>query len=194
MFFTQRNRPKMLKISIVVGLVVALLSLTAIFIHSRRVLENPQRLIEALPDNANLSINDIHHTATRDGKTEWTLDADSARYVDAKKTVLLSNLAMTFFLENQSKVELRADNGLLQTESKDVTVSGNVVVNQNSTRLNTNRLLYHHDQRLLATDQPVEISADSFHLTADSMSLDLERNRAVFKGRVRGVFDGNFAL
>lgn len=190
----KQNRPKILKIVIVVGIVGILLTLTVVFIHSRKVLDDPQRMIAALPDNANLSINEIRHTAVRNGKTEWTLDADSARYVDAKKTVLLSNLAMTFFLEDQQKVQLRADNGVLQTESRDVSVSGNVVVNRDTTRLNTESLSYRHAQRMLVTDRPVEISAEFYRLTAESMSLDLERNRAVFKGKVQGVFRGNFSL
>jgi len=194
MLFKSRRRPNKLKIVIVVGIVGILISLTALFIHSRQVLENPQRLIEALPDDANLSIADIRHTATRNGKTEWVLDADSARYVDARKSVLLRNLDMTFFLEDQRKVQLKADNGVLQTESRDVRVSGNVVINQDSNRLSTESLLYQHNRRRLVTDRPVEITSDSYRLTADSMSLDLERNRAVFKGGVRGVFQGKFSL
>ena len=194
MLFNRRGRPEILKIVIVIGIIGGLTSLTAIFIHSRHVLDDPQRLIEALPDDANLSIDDIHHTATRDGKTEWVLDADSARYVDANKTVLLDNLAMTFFLENQQNVQLRADSGTLQTESRNVTVNGNVVVVRDSTRLNTESLLYQHNERLLTTDRPVEISDEAYRLTAESMSLDLQRNQAVFKGNVRGVFQGNLSL
>lgn len=190
----RRNRPKILKIFIVVAIVGILASMTAIFIYSRQILDNPQRLAEALPDDANLSIDDIHHTATRDGRTEWTLDADSARYKDAEKTVLLDNLAMTFFPEDQQRVQLRADSGVLQTETRDVAVNGNVVVLRQSTRLNTESLRYRHDERVLVTDQPVEISAASYRLTAESMELDLQRNRAVFKGKVHGVFQGDFSL
>ena len=33
----------------------------------------------AQEENQDLTLNQVHHVATRDGKTEWTLDADSAQ-------------------------------------------------------------------------------------------------------------------
>jgi len=190
----KHKNPKMLKLFLLAFIVIALTVVIAVFINYRRILENPEKLISSLPVDATLSIGKIHQTSTKNGVKEFTLDAASAYYTASKKEVILNDLSVTFFLKNKQEVYLTANKGILETDSKDIEVTGNVIVKNESSRLFTEKTQYKHGRRLLLSKVPVKIIGDSYQLTADRMSLDLNTNNSVFEGRVEGAFSENFTI
>ena len=194
MFFIKKNNSKKLKLFLLSVIVITLTVVIAVFINYRRILNKPEKLISSLPGGANLSIGEIHQTATRNGIKEWSLDAASARYIDAKKMVVLNDLSITFFIKDDREVYLTANNGILKTDTKDIEITGNVIVKNESSRLLTEKIQYNHGRRLLLSKVPVKITGSSYQLTADMMSLNLNTNRTVLEGRVEGAFSENFTL
>ena len=188
------KNPKKLKIFLLAFIVIALTVIIAVFINYRRILKNPEKLISSLPVDANLSIGKIHQTSTKNGVKEFTLDAASAYYTASKKEVILNDLSVTFFLKNKQEVYLTANKGILETESKNIEVTGNVIVKNESSRLFTEKIQYKHGRRLLFSKVPIKIIGNSYQLTADRMSLDLNTNNTVFEGRVEGAFSENFTI
>lgn len=151
--------------------------------------ESETSLIESIPLEANLTITKVHQTATHDGVREWSLDADTAQYFNDRKQLVLNAIDMEFYLENNRQVNLSADKGTLATDTKDVVVSGNIKLHSEQNRLKTEELHYNHDEdKLLFGDVPVEIVGQAFNLKADGMSYDLDANRIVFEGNVKGYF------
>jgi len=185
---------KKLKLFFLAFIVIALTAVIAVFINYRRILENPEKLISSLPGDANLSIGKIHQTSTKNGVKEFTLDAASAYYTASKKTVVLDDVSVTFFLKNKQEVYLTASKGILKTDSKDIEITGNVIVKNESSRLFTEKIQYKHGLHLLLSKVPVKIVGNLFQLTAERMSLDLNTNKTVFEGRVEGAFSENFAI
>ena len=185
---------KKLKLFFLAFIVIALTAVIAVFINYRRILENPEKLISSFPVDSNLSIGKIHQTSTKNGVKEFSLDAASAYYTASKKTVVLNDLSVTFFLKNKQEVYLTANKGILKTDSKDIEITGNVIVKNESSRLFTEKIQYKHDRRLLLSKVPVKIIGNSYQLTADRMSLDLNTNKTVFEGRVEGAFSENFTI
>jgi len=151
-------------------------------------------LIASIRSKANISIGKIHQTATRDGIKEWILDAGSAQYIDAEKQANLQDLSVIFFLKDKKEVYLTADKGVLKTDTNNIEVVGNVVIEYSSYRMKTEKLRYKHKEHVIFSKKHVKIDGDLFNLVADSMSFDLNTNRAVFKGKVEGVFSENFVL
>jgi LPS export ABC transporter protein LptC len=186
MLFGSTKHPKKIKAAIVLTILLALGGMTLLFVDYRRSFEDTAELIRKLPQGADLSLNDIHQTATRDGKTQWRLDATAAHYLTGEKQVILKNLSMT--------VLLTADNGILMTQTKDVSVSGNIELTHDTSRLVTETLEYRSADQTLFAKNPVTIFGDAYRLKAQSMVLDLSRNRAVLKGNVEGSFSENMAL
>jgi len=190
----KHKNPKKLKLFLLAFIVIALTAVITVFINYRRILENPEKLISSLPVEANLSIGKIHQTSTKNGVKEFTLDAASAYYTASKKKVVLNDLSVTFFLKNKQEVFLTANKGILKTDSKDIEITGNVIVINESSRLFTEKIQYKHGLRLLLSKIPVKIIGNSYQLTADRMSLDLNTNNTVFEGRVEGAFSENFTI
>ncbi len=191
--FKHKNIKK-LKLFFLLIIVIALAVVIAVFINYRRILKNPEKLISSFPADSNLSIGKIHQTSTKNGVKEFTLDAASASYTASKKMVVLNDLSLTFFLKNKQEVYLTANKGILKTDSKDIEITGNVIVSNESSKLFTKKIQYKHSQHLLLSKVPVKIVGNSYQLTADRMSLDLNTNKAVFEGRVKGAFSENFSI
>jgi LPS export ABC transporter protein LptC len=183
------NRHRKLKILALVAGVAILGVLIAVYIGYRQLMESPEKLIEYIAEDAKLSLGKIQQTATRDGKTEWRLDAISARYLEDDKQVQLDELAVTFFLDSGEEVKLSATDGILNTESNDMEVSGEVKINNPDYTLNTTSLRYQHEDRVIFTTAPVVIERRiGGQLKADTLRLDLKTNKLLLKGNVRGFF------
>jgi LPS export ABC transporter protein LptC len=145
-------------------------------------------------NDAGMAIGRVHQTATREGVTEWSLDAASVKYLEDQKKALLREVSITFFLKDGNQVHLTAEEGVLATDSKDIEVSGNVVVKHQDYRLKTERLRYEHEKRLLFCEVPVKISGEHFELEADAMSVDLNQKSAWFEGHVNGNISQDTAI
>ena len=190
----KKNKPKTLKIVLVLFILSIIGIVTVIYINYRNLIKNPEKLITEFKPGVDMTIDDIHQTATRNGKKEWQLDAASARYFDAEKKVRLDNIGMTFFLEDQQEIHLTANSGTLETESQNVSVQGQVDLKNQDAHLQTEALHYQHKTRFISSKSPVKITGEAFQLSADSMTLDMENGRAVFKGNVQGTFSDDFTL
>lgn len=165
-----------------------------VFLQYRHVLEKNDTPVSIGQSKANISIGKAHQTATRNGRKEWSLDAASADYMDKNSQAIFKDLAVTFYLKDETKVYITANQGILKTDSNDMEIYGDVVVKNKDYKLRCENLYYKHDKRIIFSNVPVNITGDSFELVADSMSLNLNTNKAFFEGKVKGIFSGLFTL
>jgi LPS export ABC transporter protein LptC len=148
----------------------------------------------SIQDDASVIIKNIQQSSIQAGKKEWSLQADRAQLYKAKHQAKLYDLSVTFFVENGDDVYLTANEGLLNTQTKDIQVFGNVVITNDDAKLETDQLNYDHKRRIFITMEPVKISGDSSELTADSLIFYIATKRAVLEGNVDGLFSENFTL
>lgn len=187
--YIKNGRSKKLKIFLIsIGFIIFGL-VVAIFAGYKIILDKHDNFASFIHEDADISIGKVHQTFTRNGVTEWSIDAESVRFVKKKEEAFFQDLYVTFFLKNNNKIYLKADHGVLKTDSNDMEVSGDVVLKNDTCKLNTKELYYNHKQRIISSRVPVKITGDSFDLTADSMSYNLNTNKAVLDRRVEGVFD-----
>lgn len=175
-------------------MVVGFSIVVAVFMGYRRMLSSNAHHLSVSHGEAKMSINKFHQVSTRNGIKEWILDAGSARYIDPAKQAVLEDISAIFFLKNNRTASLSADNGVLQTESSDIEVTGNVVVKNRDFSLTTESLRYSHGERLIRSRVPVRMTGRQFHFTAESMSFDLRSNRTTLSGNVEGTIGEGFKL
>ena len=180
---------------ILVGVIaVALVGVTAVFIGYRKNMNRPGALSLLLKNKANLSIGQVRQTATRNGIKEWSLAARSANYFESRKQAVFRELSVTFFMQDNQKVFLQANEAVLDTDSNDMQVSGDVIVKNGPYTMNTDELHYRHDKRTIVSPSPVTVTGDTFDFFANSMSFDLNTNRTVLQGDVKGILNEQFLL
>lgn len=172
-----------------IGIIVGILATTVILVYLRK--PAPTAAPPPLPPSGktDTTMNRLVQVSTKEGRMEWKLEAASAEMDKSKKVTKLNDVSMVFFLKSGSKVVLTADRGVVHTESKDIEVSGNVVVINQNYRMVTEKLKYKESDRTLTSPTPLAISDSVSNLMADRMVYYIAKNKSVFKGNIMGIFN-----
>ncbi|MFQ5485878.1 MAG: LPS export ABC transporter periplasmic protein LptC [Desulfobacterales bacterium] len=193
--FENIKNPQKLKLLLGAVILVTFGIVISAFIGYRRLLNQNAKLISIVErSKANISIGKVHHTATRNGKKEWTLNAVSARVMGDQKQTIVEKPSVVFFLNDGGKVYLTAKQGILETASNNMIAKGNVVVKNEQYTLKTENLFYHHRKRIIIAKAPVKIIGDMFYLKANSMVYNLNTKKTRFRGKVRGTINEAMSL
>jgi LPS export ABC transporter protein LptC len=192
MVWSRLKKTKKLSIFLLIVILVSVGTVVGVLIGYRQVSNAPEMLINTRKKGAKFSLGKIRPTATPDRKKEWSLEADSANYMEADNKVDLKNLSVVYFLEDNREVYLKADQGILQTDTNDIEFSGNVVIRNEEYQMKTEHLNYGHGQRIIICDQSIQISGKGAELTAESAKYDLNADKIVLKGNVVATIPRGF--
>ena len=194
MFLKNKFSNRKIKIILISVIAVTISVTVAVFIGYRYISIKPEKVIPLVLDGSNISIENIKQTSTKNGVVEWSLEASSARYSEDKKEAFFEDLFVTFFTKENLKIHLTADKGILKTESSDIEISGNITVKNDDYVLKTGKINYDNKKRVIFSKVPVEISGKSLNLVADSMTIDLNTNKAELSGKVEGIIGDDISL
>jgi LPS export ABC transporter protein LptC len=163
-------------------------SLAAVFIRHRLDRGFPDRQHPPEATEAVLSIQGFRHSASQDGRKQWTLEADSAHlHVDPSEARLV-NVKARFFPENGETVDLTADRGLLELTSNNISATGNVVIVTPEYTIQTENLHYDHQSHMIQSGTRVTVTGPSFRLTAGKMDYNIRTGEIKCWNHVEGVF------
>lgn len=168
--------------------------LVVVFIRYRLASNTVDRPIPPEDAKASLVINRFHHTATRNGKTEWILDAKSAKLYSDTNTAVLADISVVFYLKGKSELKLSADSGRMDIKTLDMTLNGHIVANYPGYTLRTETLHYLHESNIISTDSPVHITGRSITLSGDTARFDMKTGEVILKGDVKGSFGERIKL
>ncbi len=141
-------------------------------------------------DDATIAIDKVHQTSTKNGIKEWSLDATSAQFIEKDRQAVFDDLSVTFYLENDHSVNLSANKGYLNTDTRDIRIDGDVIADDGEFKILTDTLNYEHKRRVHIALKPVQILGSTFRLNADSALYDLNSQQTTFDGSVEGtIFD-----
>lgn len=168
-----------------IGLLVACAGL----IGYRCFREDPEALLSVLPKTTDMTLNHIHHVATRDGIKEWVLDAESAQYQKSDNKTGFKDVSVTFFLKDGKTVDLSSSDGVLLTDTRDMEAWNDVTVWNGQYELKTDKLRYEHQTQTISTDTPFVIKGNGMEMTGESMTYNLQTEKATVSGSVKAVFE-----
>ena len=189
-----KNTQRRLKIVLALVIVITIGIVLVTFMRHRNTAGDSEAAFSEDENRASISIGKVHHTATKNGKKEWSLVADSAHYLEKDNRVLFKNLDVVFYMDDGKKVSMTADKGYLHTDTNDIQVEGDVQVDNGTYRFETSSLNYYHESRQMHTDDAVNVSGEWFNLSADAVSIDLNAQKSDFKGNVKGILSEDMLL
>mmetsp|Transcript_587 Transcript_587/g.393 ORF Transcript_587/g.393 Transcript_587/m.393 type:complete len:208 (-) Transcript_587:2371-2994(-) len=188
-------RLKKLKLTLLLLIILILGLIFLTFLWFKNLSNSTDSTENFLPEiltDSNIALNKIHHTATKNEKKKWVLNAESAKFNSLKNEAMLKNLSVTFFLKNNEKVFLCADEGILNYKSNNMEIFGNVNLTKESYNIKTERIFYTHNSKKIVAKAPVKISGKNLNLNAQSMTFNMADNTTEFDGRVDAEFIGFF--
>ena len=173
------------------GTAVVLLTLLGTFALNHKMSKTVSQAPPAPEQSsADLSINNFQHTATQEGKIQWRLEAESAHFFSDNKRVRLKNINVIFFPASaESETRLSANSGILDIQTHDIDIMGNITIKNQQYRLQTETLHYSHELHIISTEKPVDIVGPSIQLRADTMKVDLKTGQIKCRGNVEGTID-----
>lgn len=173
---------------------IAIASLTLILVMVALVrnslVSHDTRPLDGLPPKGvDMQIGDIHYEQTdKNASKEWELDAKSAQYFKGENKIVLQSIELTFFSGEGKVYKLTADDGELYTDSKDVNVSGNVVVlTEEGYHVQTDSFKYNAEERKIFTNDRVRLSSKELVMTGKGMVVDLEKEKLYILEEVKAL-------
>ncbi len=188
------TKSRKIKTALVLVMAGAMVLVSSMFAMYRRGSEELQNIVGSAKPDAEIAISGVRHVATKEGSTEWRLDADSAYLVDQRAQAVFESPAITFFTADREEVYLTAREGVVETDSNNIRAHGDVVLEGENYRVETQSLDYTHADRVFSSGVPVRINGAEFDIEADSASFDLKTNTMIFKGNVQGSFGDGISL
>ena len=121
-----KSRRLIQKLLVIVG-VLALVATVAVFIGYRRVTREPDLLLAQIQKQADMHLNKIRQTATKNGIREWRMEAESATLLQKRHTMQLVRPDVEFFMQDGDNLHLTAEKGTIYTNSNRMQVAGQVI-------------------------------------------------------------------
>ncbi len=120
----------------------------------------PEEILEHLPRNVDVALQQIHYTETRDGVRHWTLIADSAAHS---------------VVEGLGDVVMTARSGRFDVSERVLEAAGDVVVRSpEGYAFHTETARYRDADRTIRTEAPVRIVSDTMEVKGRGMRYSLE--------------------
>ena len=172
----------------------SLIAVIVVFIGYRRITTQPQPVMDLIQKAADMHLDKVRQTASKNGIREWQMEAVSATLLDDKKIMELDRPDVEFFMADGDDVHLTAKRGRIHTGSNRMTVSGDVAASTRLYRFFSDSLEYDPKRRELRSETPVTLSGDTFTLTAARMAMNLDTRVTRFEGGVEGTISDDFQL
>jgi len=180
----------MLNLKRILGVLI-IVSLVALgVVVSRHLIQSdPEQLIELLPKDIDLALQNLHYTQNEDGQRRWTLDADKAEYLKENSTARLEEVRLVYYkAQSFGDVHLKADRGELAQDSRELDVWGDVVLTtERQEKFFTDRLHYSDQKRRLSTESNIRIVSPRLDLTGTGLQVDVDKGYLVVKSNVRAL-------
>ena len=111
------------------------------------------------PENVEQEISQFSLTQSREGRTKWKLDADTATYLESNEVAIGKVKLVIFGDEDGETMTIHGDKGELNENTYDVKIMGNVVgISSQGGRLETEELYWRDRTGKIYTEAGVKVT------------------------------------
>jgi LPS export ABC transporter protein LptC len=145
-------------------------------------------------DSPDAIIEKFHLVSTFKGVKRWEMYSDIARLYQTQRLAYSDNIYAQYYKQDKLASTLTADKAIINTDTNATEADGHVVlVAENGSRLDTDKLNWNPDTDEIKTDEKVHVLKGSDEITAIGMVADTELNNIHFNrdvhSKVRDVND-----
>jgi len=169
---------KRLKIAILLSIVliggIVLVSLRA-NLQARKASNAAEKVSKVSTEGADMQLKKIRFVEDKQGQKTLELEADSVHQYQEQNVMVLEAVKVTFYAKEGRIIYLTAKQGKVYQDSKNVDVSGDVVLtSSDGYQLKTHSAFYRHSEKTVSTDDPVEIEGEQLRLTGKGMLVNVD--------------------
>ena len=144
--------------------------------------------VSIINTDADIKLDDIHVIENSKGYKEWELWADTAKTYHEKDITIFKKIKMKIYKDN-TFWQLYANKGSLVNSSRDVFMSGNVVIKSNSGFvLKTQSVNFKSSSNTLTAKSKVLIEGTDFKVHGNGLVGNLQKGNFILKDKVIALF------
>ncbi|MDA2915710.1 LPS export ABC transporter periplasmic protein LptC [Nitrospinae bacterium AH_259_B05_G02_I21] len=163
--------------------------MTTYVVRSRRAASPPPQKAPPAISKADLTIQTIHLVENRGGHTEWELDARTSESFRKEKITVLKDVKVKFYPVGHPVVHVSGREGRLKTDTKDMTINGDVVIQSEAGyTLKTQKLRYDAGKRRVYTELPVELRREGIVIEGVGLSASIDGKTLTVHHDVKAMF------
>jgi LPS export ABC transporter protein LptC len=162
----------LLSILLIGGIVLASLWAN---LRERRASETVEKVPKSSAGDATQVMQKVHFAEDKHGQKTWELEAKSVRQYEEQNIMVLEDVKVTFYAKEGRIFYLTSKQGKIYQDSKNVDLTGDVVLTSNDGyQLKTRSASYHHSEQIVSTPDPVEIEGEQIRMTGKGMLVNVE--------------------
>jgi LPS export ABC transporter protein LptC len=182
-----KNRRKAL---IIFAVLAAILCGAAIWVIS--LLQEPGKTLQkVMSDKVDLQVRNVRYTEVGDSGMRWEIVADTARYLKKENLALFEKVMVKLVMKDGKTYVMTGDRGKFNTESRDMEIEGNVVIeSEDSGRFTTDRLKYREAEKKVETEGPVVMERGGIRVSGVGMIYTLGEKKVSLLSQVNARITG----
>jgi LPS export ABC transporter protein LptC len=174
------------RIVVITGVIILVISVAAIVLVMESRKSSPIPLLNIMSDKVDLQVKNINYTDVGDSGLKWEIKADSAKYIKSENLAMFDRLRVKLLMSDGKTIVMTGDKGTLNTNTKDMEITGNVeVVSDRGDRLTTDILKYSGSERRIYSEVAVTMENARMQVRGMGMSVSLDNNDLALLSRVR---------
>jgi LPS export ABC transporter protein LptC len=166
------------KIAILISIVsIGLLVLVSLWVNLRekKASEKGEEPPKIATDGADARLEKIQFVEDKYGRKTWELEAKSIQQYQGQNILLLEEVKVTFFTKEGRTFVISGNRGKVYQDSKNMELVGDVVLtSDDGYHLKTRSVSYHHLEKKVTTEDPVEIEGEQIRLVGKGMWVDMD--------------------
>lgn len=182
-----KNRRKAL---IIFAVLAAILCGAVIWVIS--LLQEPEKTLQkVMSDKVDLQVRNVRYTEVGDSGMRWEIVADTARYLKKENLALFEKVMVKLVMKDGKTYVMTGDRGKFNTESRDMEIEGNVVIeSEDSGRFTTDRLKYREAEKKVETESPVVMERGGIRVSGVGMIYTLGEKKVTLLSQVNARITG----
>ncbi|MBN1545356.1 MAG: LPS export ABC transporter periplasmic protein LptC [Syntrophaceae bacterium] len=184
---------KSLRIKLAVVLVI-ILAVAGFYIYfgAQQTEEKAPAPLKIVPEKADLQAQDILFTEVGGSDVKYEIRAKTLQYQRKDNIAEFETVNVKLVLTSGKIYRITSDRGTYNTEKKDITMMGNVVVKSDEgDRIMTDKLYYTDAERKIHTSSPVTIVNKDIEVTGVGLTLLLDKKQLTLRSRVKAKIAAN---
>ena len=126
--------------------------------------------------DSGVTLDAIHYTEVREGRVEWTLEADSANYMKEQGVTIFRKPKVLFNGEGGSSYTLSGSEGRYRNSSGNIELSGDVhVTSGDGYTLVTESLRYDAALKEISTKESIQLDTDGMRIEGVGLLISIDR-------------------
>lgn len=167
---------------------VLLLSAIVIFLfkESKESVISPEKMLNITSDRTDLEVRNALYRELGEDGSKWEIRAEKASYRKMKNLAFFDKMEVKLFLSSGKNLVMTGETGQMNTDTKDMQISGNVGITSSSgERFKTDYMHYSHADKRLNTDATVLMETPRMEIKGVGMSISLKNMDVVLLSKVQ---------